>query len=410
MVMSVRENGPAAGAGLLSGDIIIEADSTKLRWLTVEEASKVLRGEPGTDLLLTIFRPVSSDTIPVQLKRAQIDLLHIPFAGYTPDSILYIRLLDFDAGAAQDVEAALDSLLADNGSPKGVILDMRGNPGGLFSEAYETANLFLENGQFIVGTSARSRWNERDYYSSGDDVTGGAPMAVLVDRGSASAAEIVGGALSQLDRAILVGDTTFGKGLVQGFTRFWDGSGMRLTISRYYLEGDVFLNEFDSTLEDIGHGLPPDHYFRSQERYEFPRNLERSLLLQEFANQHQDEIVSSSGEFRLSAEWVDRFESYCRSKGFQFASGATQAALVMNEVANLDRARIPLVKTVGQVLRRARAEDRRQFDRYADYIKMRLKQIAYERKYGIYEAYAKVLVRERPEIQLATQLLLDNPS
>jgi len=277
----------------------------------------------------------------------------------------------------------------------------------LLTEAYQTANIFLDSEQLIVGTDSRSRWNEAKFLSSGDDITGGLPMAVIVDRGSASAAEIVAGALGQLGRAFLVGDTTFGKGLVQGFTRFQDGSGLRLTISRYYLEGGVYLNEFDSTLDDVGHGLVPDYHAGFVEYEEFPRKLENSLLLQQFANRFEEEIIAASGSFRLSDEWVHRFEQYAKDRGFHFISRITQRAQLVLDLAYIERAGIKTVKSVGVVLRRSKADDRRQFGAYSNYVKMRLRQIAHERRYGTYRAYDAVITRERPEIQLATQLLLE---
>jgi len=199
LVMSVRESGPAHESGLLAGDVILEADSILLAPLSIDRASKALRGEEGTSVILTVLRPVVEDTLTISITRRQIDLQHIPYAGVTPDSILYIRLLDFNAGASSDVEAAIDSLLQkEKSAPVGIILDLRGNPGGLLTEAYLTANIFLDSEQLIVGTDSRSRWNEAKFLSSGDDITGGLPMAVIVDRGSASAAEIVAGALGQL--------------------------------------------------------------------------------------------------------------------------------------------------------------------------------------------------------------------
>ncbi|HUV29791.1 MAG TPA: S41 family peptidase [Acidobacteriota bacterium] len=406
MIMSVREGGPASRGGLLTGDVIIQADGVVLAQVSPERASSLLRGREDTEVAVKVLRPVSDDTLLLDITRSRIDLMHVPFAGFTPDSILYLRLLDFDAGASEELAEALDSLLADRKrTPCGVILDLRGNPGGLFAEAYRTANLFLEAGRFIVGTDSRSRWNREAHYSSGQDRTGGLPMAVMVDRGTASAAEIVAGALRQLGRAVLVGDTTFGKGLVQGFTRFPDGSGLRLTISRYYLDGDVYLNEFDSTLNDTGHGLVPDHYLRSVERSEFPRALENSLLLYKFAHEHQDEIIAASDGFRLSDDWLRRLERFAVRENFRFVSRATRGAQLLVDLSRLERARIQTVKAVGELLRRARADDARQFAKYADYIKMRLQQIACERRFGTYEAYARVLIHQRPEIQTASRLL-----
>ncbi len=407
LVMSVRENGPAARVGLEAGDIIMEADSIPLVNLSLESASRHLRGKEGTRVNLKVWRAVSNDTLTVTVTRQRIDFMHIPFAGYTPDTILYLRLLDFDAGAADDVATALDSLLSGDTNPHGMILDLRGNPGGLFSEAYRIADLFLEAGKFIVGTDSRSRWKRESHFSDSPDRTGGLPMAVIVDRGTASAAEIVAGALQELDRAFLVGDTTFGKGLVQGFTRFPDGSGIRLTISRYYLAGDIFLNEFDSTLVDTGHGLAPDYYFSFVDQHEFPRILENSLLLFRFANRFHEAIMAESGKFGLSDAWVTRFERFAKEEGFTFTSSLRDSAKLVVDMAYLEKSRMHTVKAAQRILRLAKKDDREQFAQYAGYIKTRLKEIAYDRELGTYQRYANIVVRERPDIQLATSLLLE---
>lgn len=405
LIMSVRENGPAARMGLLTGDVIVRADTAWLSELTADEASDLLRGRPGTTIGVTIVRPARADTITVDIVRQQIDLLHIPFAGFTPDSTIYVRLLDFQSGASDDLKAALDSLLSCKKDPPGIILDFRGNPGGLFSEAYHTANLFLNRGKLIVGTDARSRWEEEKHYSSGSDITGGLPLVILVDRGTASSAEIVAGALQQHGRAKLVGDTTFGKGLVQGFTRFGDGSGLRLTISRYYLEGGRYLNEFDSALHDSGSGLPPDTTIRFVDLDDFPRALERSMLLQEFAYAHEDSIVTVPDGFALDQAWLDRFRTHANTLGFAYRSERTKSLEALAEIAHLENSSPKLLQNVERMLVLSLNDDSQAFERYRSYISSRLKQIAFERRYGAYRMYRDVIVRERPDIQVAAKLL-----
>jgi C-terminal peptidase prc len=406
MIMSVRENGPADRVGLLSGDIIVTADSVPLKGVNSEDATDLLRGEAGTPVTLGVYRPVSQDTIVVEIVRSRIELLHIPFAGFTPDSLIYVRVLDFETGAADDLRDVLDSLIPREAHRAcGLILDLRGNPGGLLSEAHRTADLFLDGGRFIVGTDSRSRWHEERYYSTGEDVTGGLPIAVLIDRGSASAAEIVAGALGQLDRAILVGDTTFGKGLVQGLTRFPDGSGLRLTISRYYLEGGIYLSDLDSALNNGGQGLAPDYYVSYIERDPFPRALENSLVLRQFANLFQDEIIEWSKSSRLSQDWADRLARYAADNGFTYNSLTTITAEQLLNLALAEQRTPELVSAIREALHRSRESDKEQFERYHRYIETRLKQIAYERKYGVYRAYAEITVRERPDIQYAAALL-----
>ena len=406
LIMSVREDGPAAGAGILSGDVIIKVDSTRLGGLDADQATEVLRGPENTEVSLTLWRPVDNDTLTVKVMRRKIDFVHIPFAGLTADSVLYIRLLDFDAGASRDLKTALDSLLGKSGPrPYGVVLDLRGNPGGLFSEAFQTANLFLDKGRFVVGTDGRSRWQEESYFSSGPDITKGLPLAILVDRGSASSSEIVSGSLRQLDRAILVGDTTFGKGLVQGFDRLDDESGVRLTISRYYLAGPLYLNRFDSTLEETGRGLVPDRLIKFTDQGVFPRALESSLLLQQFAARHQDDIIAATDQFDLDDSWIQRFRQYCTEAKFEFSSPTTvRAESLADEVSREEPGR-DLEQASKSLLDHSRRLDRDEFLRHSSYIKMRLKQIALERKFGSYTAYLKAIVPSRPDIRLAAQLL-----
>jgi carboxyl-terminal processing protease len=410
LVMAVREGGPSAKVGLMTGDVIISVDSVSLSGKDAQESTNLLRGREGTSVAISVFRPSTNDTLAIPVTRRRIEYQHIPFAGFTPDSLLYLRLLDFDAGAAADVRKAIDSLMQpDPAKARGVILDLRGNPGGLFNEAYETADLFLEAGQFIVGTDARSRWNREIHESTGRDVTGGLPMAVLVDRGSASASEIVAGALKQTGRAELVGDTTFGKGLVQGFTRFQDGSGVRLTISRYYLQGNVYLNKFDSTLHDTGTGLPPDHYLDLPENEPFVGLLEGSLLLSNFAHQHQDEIIAGPPPLGPESTWAAQFTVFATSKGFSFTSPRTEAALQVLLTARVDGCSQEVVASAQQLYDQSLDRDRDLFIDYREYIDMRLRQEAYERKFGAWRAYAEVVIRQRPDIRLAGDLLRRKP-
>ncbi len=409
LVIAVREDGPADEVGMLTGDIIIWADSTDLKGLSAADATGHIRGIESTTLNALVFRPSSGDTLDVDIVRRRINLVHIPYAGFTADSMIYVRMLDFDAGASDDLEAALDSLMSSEDIvPQGVVLDLRENPGGLFQEAYRTANLFLDGGQFIVGTKGRSVWNEEEHYSTGSDLTGGLPMAVIVDGGSASSAEIVAGALQQLDRAVLVGDTTFGKGLVQGFTRLLDGGALRLTVSRYYLEGGIFLNEFDSVLEDVGHGLVPDYALKFVDHETFPMTLEYTRLLDQFGNLHSEEIIDASRQDELDDLWVARFREYAWSEQFQYISPVTEAAAFLLEISRFSENDAETRAACKDLKRLAHEDDINEFIRYGDYIKMRLKEIAWEHQSGGRAAYERAIVPYRPDIRFAAELLKED--
>ena len=408
LIMSVRENGPAAEVGLLSGDIITAADSISFENLKSNEAINIIKGKEGTKVLLTVKRPVTNETFQVKVTRRQIPFVHIPYAGFTSDSIVYIRILDFEAGISHDLKNALDSLLSiHHNKAQGIILDLRNNPGGFFREAYKCADLFLNKGTFIVGTEGRSRWNDKKYYATGKDITKELPIAIIVNHGTASSAEILSGSLQKANRAFLVGDTTFGKGLVQGFFRFPDGDGVKLTISRYYFKGPVFLNDFDSTLNDVGHGLVPDYYYNYDYLNRFRMELENSFILRQFADLHQGEIIKVTQNDTLDDKWVDKLKKYAHQKQFSFQSLKTLYALEMKYLAQQKKHDKNMTNLAEKIIRLSHKEDNRLFDINKGYIKTKIMQLAYERKYGTYLTYQKVLTKNTPVIKFASQILLN---
>ncbi len=409
LIMSVRENSPAYKVGLLSGDIIVKADSIELKDLTSSEASALLRGPEKSELSLQVYRTVNEDTFTVKIIREKIPLMHIPYAGLTNDSLIYIRLLDFGSGSSTDVNEALDSLLFNKKeiNPKGVILDLRGNPGGLFSEAYKVVDLFLEKGLPIVGTTGRSRWKTSRYYANSDDFTNGLPLAIIVDKGSASSSEIVAGALKYHERAILVGDTTFGKGLVQGFVRYPEGDGLRLTISRYFFGENIYLNEFDSTLNEIGDGIEPDYYFQNYMNQLFLRKLENSLHLFNFANKNQDGIIEAALQDNFDDIWLEKLTGYLKENDFEYLSERTEIAETMEEFLKDKDYTKKLEQSINKFISRSSQIDNNEVFLNTEYIKNRLKQIAFERKFGLNKSYEKVIVNELPVIKFASKILLE---
>jgi carboxyl-terminal processing protease len=289
--------------------------------------------------------------------------------------------------------------------PDGIILDLRGNPGGRVYEAYLTANLFLNEGLLIVGTTGRSRWSDQRSYSTGEDLTGGLPMVVMVDDESASAAEIVAGALHQQGRAALVGDTTFGKGLVQGYSGFQDGSGIRLTISRYYLEGGLYLNEFDSTLHEIGSGLTPDHYYQFEEEREFIRYLGNSFLLYDFAAIYNDSLIAEAANGTINARWLNRFADFCGKDGFVYNSAITERAKYLMDLAVEQKANKKITAAAHDLLLDAERGDMNQFLEHGEYIKRRLLELAWERKFGAFASWSQINLPRNADIKYAASVM-----
>jgi carboxyl-terminal processing protease len=405
LVMSVREDGPAGRAGMKTGDIIIRVDTTNMEGLNPYRSTYYLRGPEGSTVMVAVARNSMADTIEFKLFREKLRLSHLAFAGITENKSLYLRLLDFEAGAAEEVLSAVDSLyFKRKDTVKGVIIDLRGNPGGLVGEAASIANLFLPSGRLIVGVKGRSRWHRTAFYSNEDDITGGLPMAIIVDRGSASASEIFAGAMRYSGRGFLVGDTTFGKGLVQEFDPLDDGSGLRLTTARYYFEGDIFLNDPKALVKDSAAGIPPDYYYQPIDYDPYPLRLENSLLMRDYAMAHQDEIVGDSGLLMNTAGWYDGFLRYLEENKFRYESDLTRLIRGTIELLNFEGYQKETIAAMERFCELSRKDDDSQLQNYREFIRQQLYQIALESKYGAGAAYKKAILPFRQDISLAEKL------
>ena len=231
-VISPIDGTPAEKAGLRSGDRIVKINGELTRGITLLEAVKKLRGKPRTKVGLTVFREGESELKEVELERAVITIESIREASILEDRIGYIRLSDFREKSADDLEAALRKLK--DQSMEGLILDLRNNPGGLLDIAVSVAELFLSKHQLIVSTKGRLKNQNQELRARADGLMKDLPLVVLVNEGSASASEIVAGAVQDHHRGVLIGTKTHGKASVQTIFPLKDGSALRLTTSKYF--------------------------------------------------------------------------------------------------------------------------------------------------------------------------------
>ncbi len=223
---------PAQKAGLQSGDLIIEIDGTYVEDIEHNEAVKRMRGEPDTDVTLTILRE-GEPPFDVKITRAIIKVPSVK-SEMKPNNIAYIKLVQFQQNMTEDLHAQVKKLQQQAKSPiQGYIVDLRNNPGGLLSEAISVSDSFLTAGE-IVSTRGRNKSQDQRVHATPNDITNGAPIVVLVNRGSASASEIVAGALKDHNRAIIVGERTFGKGSVQSALELTPEMTIKFTTALYY--------------------------------------------------------------------------------------------------------------------------------------------------------------------------------
>jgi carboxyl-terminal processing protease len=253
-VVTPMEDTPAAKAGILAGDQILKINGTSTERLELQQAVNLLRGKPGQKATLTILRPSSKEVKDYVLERAEVKVQSVKNVHLVDKELTggfkvgYVRVIQFNEPTAEELAKALDELQKQG--MQALILDLRNNPGGLLNSAVDVCAQFLPPDTTVVSTQGRAASQEREYTTpSTAKERPHFPLAVLVNEGSASGAEIVSGALKDLKRAILVGETTFGKGSVQNVLQLPDGSALRFTTAKYYTPGKQVIH---------GNGVTPN--------------------------------------------------------------------------------------------------------------------------------------------------------
>ena len=232
-VIAPIDDTPAQEAGIKAGDLIIRLDETPVKGLTLKDAVDIMRGEPGTKIALTVVREGEDKPFKVTITRAVIKVKSVK-QNILEEGYGYIRISQFQSNTGENLIEALDELKKENKAKlKGLVLDLRNNPGGVLSAAVDAADAFLDSG-LVVYTEGRTEDSRIEFKAAPGDELAGAPIVVLVNIGSASASEILAGALQDHHRAIIMGSKTFGKGSVQTILPMKDGSALKLTTARYY--------------------------------------------------------------------------------------------------------------------------------------------------------------------------------
>lgn len=250
IIDAIRENSPIDKAGVKPGDIIVSIDGNAVKGKKDEEVGVLLKGAPGTKLSIVVKNPITGKQTTKEVTREEITIASIPYSGFVDKDkqIGYVLLSQFTPNCGREVRNALDSLKTKaNGGLKGVVLDLRGNPGGLVTEAVNICNLFVDKGKLIVSTKAKHQEWSKEYPSSNEPWDVNIPLAILINGNSASASEIVSGALQDLDRAVIIGSKSFGKGLVQVVRPVGYNSRLKVTTAKYYIPSGRCIQALDYT-------------------------------------------------------------------------------------------------------------------------------------------------------------------
>ncbi|TVR81513.1 MAG: S41 family peptidase [Chitinophagaceae bacterium] len=353
------ENYPAHKAGLKAGDILIQVDDEKIENRNTEQVSNMLRGQAGTTVELTVKRLQADGTyeeIMNVLTREEIRVKNVPFYGWADDGIGYIVLSNFTDNAGGEVRSAIESLQKE-GELKGLIFDVRGNPGGLLSEAVNVSNVFIPRRQEIVSTKGKIPDWDRTFRTLNDPVDTELPLVVLTNRGSASASEIVAGSVQDLDRGVVVGRRTFGKGLVQTTRSLPYQSKLKVTTAKYLIPSGRSIQSIDysnrldgrpvSTADSLkvpfttangrvvfdGTGIMPDVEVASREYSPLTRALITNHVIFDFATKFsaENEEIAPPSTFEITDETYNAFIAFLKERDISYE---TESERLITELEN----------------------------------------------------------------------------
>jgi len=399
VVTMIMEGYGAQKGGLKIGDEVVRIDDIELSKLSREESSQLMKGQVGTPVSLTVKRMGVDKPIKLEFKREKIKLNNVPYSGLVSNDIAYIQLSDFTPDAAKEVKIALTAL-KEQGA-KGVILDLRGNPGGLLIEAVNITNLFLPKGKLVVSTKGKIPENNLNYETLNTPIDTEIPVSVLINRGSASASEIVAGTLQDYDRGIVIGEKSYGKGLVQVSRPLSYNSQLKVTTAKYYTptgrciqvldythrrdDGSVgsipdslkraFKTTNGRTVYDGG-GIDPDVKTETKEAHTLTQVLFEKGYLFDFAAQYvyNNPQQIEARTFTLTDEGYQRFVNWMKDKNYAYKSYLEYQLHQFSQEAKKEKYYTDLKSQIDAIQSRIGDSKKNELMLYKDEIKMLLEE------------------------------------
>ena len=344
------EGKPAQRAGVQAGDRILSVDGKSTAGLSVSEVSNNLRGVPGTTVVLELEREGVAKPFKVSIVREDIHLDAVSYytvfkADSLTEPVAYIALSEFTEGSAQAFSNALDELYYNDGARK-LVIDLRGNGGGIVDEAIQIVNLFVDRDQTVVETRGKTSQSNRVYKTRNNPRYKDLPVVVLVDKHSASASEIVSGALQDLGRAKLIGQRTFGKGLVQNVRSVAYGGHIKVTTSKYYLPSGRCIQAIDYSERQKGHelkkdtagGILPDIVMSDSSKVDISYSLYINHYFFDFATRYHrlHDSIANPLTFELTDEEIEDFCKYLDERKFKYETETSKFYTDMIKMARIE--------------------------------------------------------------------------
>lgn len=356
------EGMPAQKAGLRAGDIIREVDGVKIKDKTVSEVSELLKGQQGTEVKVIIERPNENKTIEKTITREKIQINPVSYYGIVGEKTGYILLNQFTDKAADEVKAALFDLKKNN-QIESIILDLRNNPGGLLDQAVKISNFFIPYGEEVLATRGKIKQWDNIYKTTQEPIYPDIPLAVLVNGSSASAAEIVAGAMQDLDRGVIVGTRTFGKGLVQATREISYSGHLKVTTAKYYTPSgrciqaidyaqrkedgsiakipDSLMTEFKTKAGRIvkdGGGIMPDVEVKDDKKMNIAYYLYMQNMIFDFATEYSSKHkkIAPAQEFEITENDYNDFKEFLKKKEFTYTTKSSEYLTKLKEVIDYE--------------------------------------------------------------------------
>ena len=357
------EGFPAQKSGLKAGDILLEVAGKSTKNMATEDVSNLLKGPANKPVKVKIERPGKKKVMEIDIVREKIQIDAVPYYGMLDNETGYIRLSNFTQNCGDEVKKAFVELKEKQGA-KSLVLDLRSNPGGLLMEAVNIVNLFVPKGSDVVSTKGKVKQWDKDYKATAAPLDTVMPIAVLVNRGSASASEIVAGALQDLDRAVVIGTRTFGKGLVQTTRDLSYNTKLKVTTAKYYIPSGRCIQALDYTHRNEdgsvgsipdslitefttkkgrkvydGGGIVPDIKIDLDRLSSLSMNLARDFMFFDFATKfaNEHESIPAPEEFQLSEEVFENFKAFVKEKKFSYQSETEEVFKELLETAKEEK-------------------------------------------------------------------------